>query len=122
MKYSKHERIDIGRQIYNGEMTCQQAAELYDISLESAKRYLRQYRIIYALPPKHERRKEAIPIARGKSTVPTFEDYESMTKEELIQEIIRAKINEERAKKGYAVKGVGAQKEYILLDSRNTKS
>ena len=89
--------------------------------------YLRTAQYIYWCknffpPPKHERRKEAIPIARGKSTVPTFEDYESMTKEELIQEIIRAKINEERAKKGYAVKGVGAQKEYILLDSRNTKS
>ena len=48
-------------------------------------------------------------------------DYESMTREELIQELVLAKINEARAKKGYEVKGVGAEKEYIVYDSRNTR-
>ena len=48
-------------------------------------------------------------------------DYESMTREELIQELVLAKINEARAKKGYEVKGVGAEKEYSVYDSRNTR-
>ena len=122
MKYNKHEQMDIGKQIYNGEMTCQRAAELYNVSLQTAKRYLKQYRNVYALPPKHEKAREYISTVQIEPAAQTLEGYERMTKEELIQELIRAKINEERAKKGYAVKGVGAQKEYILLDSRNTKS
>ena len=48
-------------------------------------------------------------------------DYESMTREELIQELVLAKINEARAKKGYEVKGGGVEKEYIVYDSRNTR-
>ena len=122
MKYNKHKQMDIGKQIYNGEMICQQAAEIFDVSLQTAKRYLKQYRNIYDLPPKHEKEKEYAPAVQIESPVNTLEDYECMTKEELIHELIRAKINEERAKKGYAVKGVGAQKEYILRSNRNTKS
>lgn len=121
MKYSEHERINIGRQIYDGEMTCRQAAELYNLSLQCTKQYLKKYRVLNGLPPKREKVEDAS-IIRAKSTVSTLEDYESMSKEELIQELVRAKINEERAKKGYIVKGVGAQKGYILLDNRNTKS
>lgn len=44
-------------------------------------------------------------------------EYESMTREELIQELVLAKINEARAKKGYEVKGVGAEKEYTASAS-----
>jgi transposase len=63
-------------------------------------------------------------IAKAKATPSASEDisgYESMTKEELIRELVLAKINEARAKKGYEVKGVGVEKEYIVYDSRNTK-
>ena len=122
MKYAEHEREDIGQQIYNGEMTCKQASEVYEVALQSAKRYLKLYRDKYGLPPKRKKAEERIFQRHTASTANTFEDYENMSKEELIQEIIRAKINEERAKKGYAVKGVGAQKEYIHLGSKNTKS
>ena len=51
----------------------------------------------------------------------TSDDYSSMTREELIEELMKSKIREARLKKGYLVKGVGADKEYILLDSKNTK-
>ena len=44
-----------------------------------------------------------------------------MTREEVIQELALAKINEARAKKGYEVKGVGVETEYIVYDSKNTK-
>ena len=47
--------------------------------------------------------------------------YEDMSKEELIDELIKARTNEERAKKGYTVKGVGANKEFIPLNRKNTK-
>lgn len=123
MKYNQFERIDIGKQIYNGELTCQQAAIRYSISVMTAKRYLKSYRIAYSLPPKYENPDDYHFSSVQKEAAPTtLEGYERMTKEELIQELILSKINEERAKKGYAVKGVGAQKEYIPLDSKNTKS
>ena len=50
-----------------------------------------------------------------------LEDYQSMSKEQLIEELIKAKINEARAKKGYEVKGVGPNKEFISLNNRNSK-
>ena len=45
-----------------------------------------------------------------------------MSKEELINELIKAKANELRAKKGYEVKGDGADKEFVPINNRNTKS
>ena len=47
-----------------------------------------------------------------------LEDYETMTREELIQELVRARIAEARLKKGYEVKGDGT---VILYGNRNTK-
>ncbi|MFR4632358.1 MAG: hypothetical protein ACLT8I_06955 [Blautia faecis] len=47
-----------------------------------------------------------------------FESYESMTKEELIQALIQARITEARLKKGYEVKGDGA---VIHYSSKNIK-
>ena len=44
-----------------------------------------------------------------------------MTKEELIDALIRARINEARLKKGYMVEGVGAEKKVIRFVKKNTK-
>lgn len=50
-----------------------------------------------------------------------LEDYEAMTKEELIRELVKSRISEARLEKGYEVKGAGADKEFILLGNKNTK-
>jgi hypothetical protein len=47
-----------------------------------------------------------------------LEDLEAMTKEELIQELVKARITEARLKKGYEVKGDGS---VILYDNKNIK-
>ena len=44
MKYTKQKRSDIGRAIYNQELTTHQAAEKYQINYYTARDYLRQYR------------------------------------------------------------------------------
>ena len=75
MKYTLEQRLDIGRRIYEGELTRFQAAEEYGIN-------------------------------------------ESMTKEELIQALIQARITEARLKKGYEVKGDGS---VIHYSSKNIK-
>ena len=131
MKYTKEERLKIGKQIHEARLSDRNASKLFGICEESARRY----RILYeqtagiehihlkngtpsepAMPPSVRNRK------KGSSTAAdTASDYESMTKEELIRELMEAKIREARLKKGYEVKGVGADREYILLDSKNTK-
>ena len=44
-----------------------------------------------------------------------------MSKEELIQALVRVKIVEARLKKGYEVKGAGTQKAVAPLDSKSTR-
>lgn len=119
MKYTQEERLDIGRQIYSGEITKYQAAEIYDISVDTAKHYSRLYREKNGLPPKRRGKSSMDFIAIDKiQTENNLEVYESMSKEELIQELIKARIVEARLKKGYEVKGDGT---VIQYDSKNTK-
>ncbi len=120
MKYTKEQRLDIGRRIYDGEMTKYQAAEQYEISNQTARDYMRLYRHENDLPPKYGHH-----AANGSMTVPktlpetqNLETYESMSKEELIQELVKARIAEARLKKGYEVKGDGS---VIRYSSKNTK-
>ena len=116
MKYSKEERLDIGRRIYNGEITRYEAADIYGICDQTARDYMRLYRNTYHLPSKSYKKNGPVTTVR---TIPTgMEDLESMTKEELIQEIVKERITEARLKKGYEVKGDGS---VILYDSKNIK-
>ena len=122
MKYTKEQRLDIGKRIYDGELSRYEAAEEYGISDQTARDYMRQYRDASNLPPKGGRlcmyglaQAKAVPKAEG------IKDYETMTKEELIDALIMARINEARLKKGYLVEGVGAQKKYIPIGRKNTK-
>ena len=120
MKYTKENRLDIGRRIYEGEITRYQAAEEYGISEQTARNYMRMYRDVNQLPPKRYTRK-SIQAPSFKSAPAGLEEFEAMTKEELIQELVKARITEARLKKGYMVKGDGPDREYILLDSKNIK-
>ena len=52
MRYTKEQRLDIGRRIYNGELTKYEAAKQYDISHSTALDYMRMYRDENRLPPK----------------------------------------------------------------------
>ena len=118
MKYTLGERLDIGRRIYNGEISRYQAAEEYGISDQTARDYMRLYRSSEGLPPKRGRKQvgEAVLL---KTEPAELAELQSMTREELIREVMRARIREARLKKGYEVKGDGT---VILYDKENTKS
>ena len=117
MKYTQEERLDIGRRIYEGEMTRYQAAEVYGISDQTARDYMRLYRNVNQLPAK--RGKKATVKAPSFQNAPAnIDEMESMSKEQLIQELVKARIAEARLKKGYEVKGDGT---VILYGNRNTK-
>ena len=105
MKYTKEQRLDIGRRIYDGEISRYEAAEEYGISEQTARNYMRMYRDANRLPPKRGQRSISAPSF--KKAPAELDELKAMTKEELIQELIKAKITEARLKKGYEVKGDG---------------
>ena len=51
MKYTKEQRLDIGKRIYDGELSRYEAAEEYGISDQTARDYMRLYRDVNNLPP-----------------------------------------------------------------------
>ena len=116
MKYTKEQRLDIGRRIYYSEISRYEAAEEYGISEQTARNYMRMYRDANRLPPKHGQR--SIGALSFKKEPVELDELKSMTKEELIQELIKARITEARLKKGYEVKGDGT---VILYASKTTK-
>lgn len=121
MKYTKEQRLNIGRRLYDGEITRHQATEEYDISDQTARVYMRMYRDLNQLPPKQKSESNtytSVIKASDSSEPQNLEAYENMTKEELILELIRARITEARLKKGYEVKGDGS---VIRYDSKSTK-
>ena len=122
MKYTKEERLDIGRRLYTGELTRAEASRLYDIDTGTCRRYMRYYRDVNNLPPKKQNEIGDTITKFEEIPSPTaYDDYQSMTHDELIRELIKVKVSEARLKKGYIVKGVGAEKEYIPLNSKNIK-
>ena len=113
MKYSKQERLEIGRKICEGEYTKTQAAELYGISFETARSYAALYRSTGSTP--------STTTAAASVSAAATDDLEQMSRDELIRELVRYRVNEARSKKGYTVKGVGAAKRYVPIASRSIR-
>ncbi len=122
MGYTREERLDIGKQIYNNEISKGDAAVKYSISEGTARDYMRLYRDVNGLPPKNRIQKDqnTVKICTH-SSEPDLSEYESMTKEELIKELVKSRISEARLKKGYEVKGDGAAKTITIFDNWNMK-
>lgn len=53
MSYTREERLDIGKRIYNNELSKSDAAIKYSISEGTARDYMRLYRDVNGLPPKN---------------------------------------------------------------------
>lgn len=121
MKYSKEERLDIGKRIYNNEITKYEAADQYGISVYCAREYMRLYRDMNHLPVKGHSKEVGQARLIEQTTIPEYEEYSSMSKEELIRELVKARVNEARLKKGYEVKGDGSEKVFVPIDNKNTK-
>lgn len=117
VKYTKEERLDIGRQIYTGELSRYKASEKYGISINTARDYMRLYRDTNDLPAKRGTPKNYA-VGQTAASAASLKELESMNKEELIRELIKARINEARLKKGYEVKGDGT---VILYGKENTR-
>ena len=111
---TKEERLAIGKRVHDGEITRREASKEYGVTESTIKGWVAQYReSIGARKPSNKPVNNVLSNERAA--------YENMTKEELIRELILAKANELRAKKGYEVRGVGANKEFITSDEENSK-
>ena len=118
----KEQRIAIAKEIVDGSLSSREAAEKYGISKSLAAKYATDYRRENGLPVRTSTPRTPETKAIMLKSSFHLEDYQSMTKDQLIEELIKSKINEARAKKGYEVKGDGQNKEFISLSSKNSKS
>ena len=104
MKYSMEQRLAIGRQIYERQINQAEAALIYDISMSTARDYMRLYKAEQKLggaPAEPEQ--ESGPLAGTRVTPPADPepssgaqadpaappDLAGMSREELIREILR---------------------------------
>lgn len=100
MGCTREERMDIGKQIYNNEISKSNAGIKYKISDGTARDYMRLYRDVNGLPPKNRIQKEENTVKISvHSSKPDLSGYESMTKEELVKELMKSRISEARLKK-----------------------
>jgi transposase len=125
MHHTPDERIAIGEQIYKHELSKKEAMEKYGIGKSTVDNYVRIYKERNGIPISRVV-KPALPsemqtVPQKPSNNPEINEYMAMSKEELIRELVMSKANELRAKKGYEVKGAGANKEYVSLNNKNSK-
>ncbi len=99
------EKLNIGRRVYEHELTVKDASEAFGTSQQTIYLYVREYLKSIGVDPLPKGAKRPEPSA----------DYRSMSKEELINELMLKDIEVARAKKGYAVKGGGKAKEFISI-------
>lgn len=111
MYYTSKERIEIGSLVYTHALTKEEAAKQYDVTIPCIVNYVKEYMKVNNIKP----------IPEESKSLETAKDYNEMTKEQLIVEIMRKDIEVARAKKGYSVKGGGKTKEFITINDSNTK-
>lgn len=122
MKVPREERLILIEKMKSGEMTVKQVMKEYGMSKSAVYAWLE--RPIPSEKPKtytpSPNKKKVVELVKKEDEI-DISVYQNMTKDELIDELILAKANELRAKKGYEVRGVGANKEFIFLNNKNSK-
>ena len=89
MRYTKEKRLDIGRRIYNGEISRFEAAEEFGIGDNTARDYLRMYKAENRLPTR-QNFKSLGSINKPIDVPARLESYDTMTKK-LIHELVKLK-------------------------------
>lgn len=97
MKYTLDQRLEIGREIYTKTISIFEASAKYNINNYTARDYMRLYRDKHGLPPAD---KSVNKILEEKSHVSkkntnrivNYDELEAMSKEELIDEVIKARL------------------------------
>lgn len=102
MKFTKEERLAIGRKIYSGEISKYEASEQYDINFNTARDYMRLYRDANHLEPK-KRKVDSFSEYSEKhmKKADMLDFYAEMSKEELISEMVKLRKAHEKLLKQF---------------------
>ncbi len=99
MKYTKEERLNIGRRIYEGELTLAAAAITYDINLYTARDYFRLYKASKNIVVTEGYRSGGRQQRAAAGGEDEKKSYEQMSRQELVDEIVRLKSETTRTKR-----------------------
>ena len=126
MYKSREDSLEIARRFLAGEITKKEARELIGGKRNCVYYWVTEYKRSIgdqSVPSKCYQSKgtNSNTIKDEVANEDEISRLSSLSKEELIDEVIKAKVGEARAKKGYEVKGGGANKEYVILNNKNTK-
>ncbi|MBQ9457185.1 MAG: hypothetical protein IJU64_01590 [Bacilli bacterium] len=114
MAATRKQRLDVGKAVYEHRITKYEAARQNHVTESCVTNWLKLYLSEAGIPYT----KDVLEISAGG----TARDYSSMTKEELVHELMLRDIEVARAKKGYEVKGGGGKaKEYRSLSEPSSK-
>ena len=116
-EYSADEQMAIGKEIRDGLLTIPAVAEKYGVDYYAARRWYRRYAKDSGLGPK----RRGYSGLEARTAPAGIEELESMTRDQLIDEVIKARAEAERAKKGYTVRGGGQGKEFLPLGNPNSR-
>ena len=116
--YTDEEKLKIIQDYMDSNISIRQCANKHNISATSLVMWLRAFRLkgedgLVSLIGKHRGPNKGRPKGSFKPKT---------TIEELEKENLKLRIENERLKKGYLTKGVGAKKEFISINNRNFKS
>ena len=126
MYNTRENNLAIAKRYVDGEISSLEAAKLLGGARDTIYYWAKEYKRSIgdtSVPPKSYKAKETktTSIKDEVANEDEISRLSSLTKEELIDEVIKAKVGEARAKKGYEVKGGGANQEYVILSNKNTK-
>ena len=117
-KYTPEFKIQCVKEVLEGKKSEWKIAKEYEISRSSIQQWIEHYQIhgeeyFYE---EHRGRNSGNPYA----ALHTKKNLSELERLEL--ENLKLRIENERLKKGYMVKGVGASKEFVTFKDKNTKS
>ena len=94
MKYTRLERLEIGRKIFEGDFSVHEAAEIYGINFYTARGYLRTYKAAKGLREEGQQ-----PEEQPENAPASYKAYlKSLSRKELEEELMEMKKREEKLK------------------------
>ena len=92
MKYTKEQRIDIGRQVYTHEISHADAEKKYGVVKSCIDRYIQDYKNANGIPTETRADRAESPALVKQALPLDIDAYKAMSKERLVDELIRAKV------------------------------
>lgn len=113
--WSKSDKLKIVLEVISKENRPSEVAKKYDISSGLLSTWTTKY-ILDGEEALENTKKPGNPLAK-------YQNKKELTPiEQLEYENMKLKIEVERLKKGYTVKGVGKNKEFVIINNKNSKS